>query len=198
MVEIVPYVRFGSVIFGEKSNELDASVDLPAGFLVRCDAAGAVDAVVTNSTEGLVLDGYGHLGLSFAEASRAFGGAGSIARPRGLCDFRDGLTFELKSGQAEQARDYIFTVCARGSIRLLRWRMYDLAMKMADGEAKCRELDEWVDHNEWGIALETLVSMAEESPARLSTTDYGLVRRIGQRMGMDGEFFAWLSQVEGR
>lgn len=76
--------------------------------------------------------------------------------------------------------------------------MYDLAMKMADGEAKCRELDEWVDHNEWGIALETLVSMAEESPAHLSAADYGLVRRIGRRMGMDGEFFAWLSQVEGR
>ena len=198
MVEIVPYVRFGSVIFGEKSYELDVNMDLPAGFLVRCDAVGAVAAVVTNSTEGLVLDGYGPLGLSFAEASRAFGGAGSIVRPRGLCDFRDGLTFELKSGQAEQARDYIFTVCARGSIRLLRWRMYDLAMKMADGEAKCRELDEWVDHNEWGIALETLVSMAEESPARLSAADYGLVRRIGRRMGMDGEFFAWLSQVEGR
>lgn len=198
VVEIVPYVRFGSVIFGEKSYELDVNMDLPAGFLVRCDAVGAVDAVVTNSTEGLVLDGYGPLGLSFAEASRAFGGAGSIVRPRGLCDFRDGLTFELKSGQAEQARDYIFTVCARGSIRLLRWRMYDLAMKMADGEAKCRELDEWVDHNEWGIALETLVSMAEESPARLSAADYGLVRRIGRRMGMDGEFFAWLSQVEGR
>lgn len=108
------------------------------------------------------------------------------------------MTFELKSGQAEQARDYIFTVCARGSIRLLRWRIYDLAMKMADGEAKCRELDEWVDHDEWAIALETLVSMAEESPARLSAADYGLVRRIGRRMGMDGEFFAWLSQVEGR
>ena len=84
MVEIVPYVRFGSVIFGEKSYELDVNMDLPAGFLVRCDAVGAVDAVVTNSTEGLVLDGYGPLGLSFAEASRAFGGAGSIVRPRGL------------------------------------------------------------------------------------------------------------------
>ena len=198
MVEIVPYVRFGPIVFGEESYELDANADLPEGFLVRCDAAGAVDAVVTNGTEGLVLDGFGPLGLSFAEASWAFGGAGSIVRPRGLCDFGDGLTFELKSGQAEQARDYIFTVCARESIRLLRWRMYDLAMKMADGEAKCRELDEWVDHDEWAIALETLVSMAEESPARLSAADYGLVRRIGRRMGMDGEFFAWLSQVEGR
>lgn len=198
MIRIVAYTSFGPIVFGEELCELDANADLPEGFLVRCDVAGAVDAVVTNSTEGLVLDGFGPLGLSFVEASRAFGGAGSIVRPRGLCDFRDGLTFELKSGQAEQARDYIFTVCAQGSIRLLRWRMYDLAMKMADGEAKCRELDEWVDHDEWAIALETLVSMAEESPACLSAADYGLVRRIGWRMGMDGEFFAWLSQVEGR
>ena len=146
MVEIVPYVRFGPIVFGEESYELDANADLPEGFLVRCDAAGAVDAVVTNGTEGLVLDGFGPLGLSFAEASWAFGGAGSIVRPRGLCDFGDGLTFELKSGQAEQARDYIFTVCARESIRLLRWRMYDLAMKMADGET---DVSKEVVYTDW-------------------------------------------------
>ena len=62
MVEIVPYVRFGPIVFGEESYELDANADLLEGFLVRRDAAGAVDAVVTNSTEGLVLDGYGPLG----------------------------------------------------------------------------------------------------------------------------------------
>ncbi len=44
--------------------------------------------------------------------------------------------------------------------------------------------------------LKALVPMAEESSARLSAADYGLVRRIGRRVGMDGEFFAWLSQVE--
>ena len=44
--------------------------------------------------------------------------------------------------------------------------------------------------------LKALAPMAEETSARLSAADYGLVRRIGRRMGMDGEFFAWLSQVE--
>ena len=44
--------------------------------------------------------------------------------------------------------------------------------------------------------LKALVPTAEESSARLSAADYGLVRRIGRRVGMDGEFFAWLSQVE--
>ena len=33
VVEIVPYVRFGSIIFGETSYELDASEALPAGIL---------------------------------------------------------------------------------------------------------------------------------------------------------------------
>ena len=38
--------------------------------------------------------------------------------------------------------------------------------------------------------------MAEESSARLSAADYGLVRPIGRRVGKDGEFFAWLTPGE--
>lgn len=148
--ELVPYVSVGPIKFGSSAREVRKAMGALPDYVYGerpLERYGNTSVYYdwdpphvvairngTTGTEGFLLRGFGPLGMSFAEACQAFGGAGAIVRPRGICNFEYGVTFELKSGQTAQARDYIFTACGPESLWLSKWR--NVRDRDEDGERR--------------------------------------------------------------
>lgn len=50
-------------------------------------------------------------------------------------------------------------------------------------------IDEYLEHNEWGIAFEVLCSAIEYDRIDISHYDYIQIKEIGECMGMDKELW---------
>lgn len=159
-----------------------------------------VAAVGTVCAFSWVVDGLGRLDAPFCELAAVVRRRDPdiLVRPRSLCSFDLGLTFELHGGESVRSKGYIATACARKSLWLERWRLYGVAKRLGEGESGLKELDEWTDADEWEIALETVASMAETASMPIGDADGELLRCLGLMMGMDREFFAWLDDIVER
>ena len=156
-----------------------------------------LSAVGTCYSYLLDVEGVGKLGFPFECVAGRFSGSGRdcLVRPRSVCSFDTGLTFELHSQDECSSRGYIVRVCAPWSPQLLRWRIYDMVARAGGGEEEMAELDGWTDNDEWAIALETAVAIIEEKRAPVSGHDARLLRRLGRSMRMEPGFSPWLEEV---
>lgn len=159
----------------------------------------SLSAVGTCCSHLLDVEGTGKLGLPFECVAGRFSGSGRdcLVRPRSICSFDTGLTFELHSQDERSSRGYIVRVCAPWSLQLLRWRIYDVVARAGGGEEEMAELDGWTDNDEWAIALETAVAIIEERHAPVSGHDARLLYRLGRSMRMEPGFYPWLEDVVG-
>lgn len=157
----------------------------------------SLSAVGTCCSYLLDAEGVGKLGFPFECVAGRFSGFGRdcLVRPRSVCSFDTGLTFELHSQDERSSRDYIVRVCAPWSPQLLRWRIYDVVARVGGREEEMAELDGWTDHDEWAIALETAVAIIEERHAPVSGHDARLLRRLGRMMCFEDDFYPWLEEV---
>lgn len=207
-IRVVPFKSVGLLEFGMSLGRAErAERDTLGSLRGQCFPAlwasysreGSLAAVGTCNSFLLDVEGWGRLVMSFERVAERFSSPGRdcLVRPRSVCSFDAGLTFELHSGDNPSTCGYIATVCSADSLQLLRWRIYGVVAHSGGSDREMAEPDDWTNNDEWSIALETAVSMLEERRASVSEGDVALMRRLGLMMGMDAEFFAWLDEVPG-
>ncbi len=208
-IRVVPFRSVGLMEFGMDEGQAKAA----EGRMLGCSpfpktplwmefpwGEDSLSAVGTCRSYMLDVEGVGKLGFPFERVAERFSGSSRdcLVRPRSVCSFDTGLTFELHFQDDRSSRGYIVRVCAPWSPQLLRWRIYDVIARAGGGEKEMAELDGWTDNDEWAIALETAVAIMEERRAPVSEHDARLLHRLGRSMRMEPGFYPWLEEVAGK
>lgn len=60
------------------------------------------------------------------------------------------------------------------------------------GKKDRENIDEYLDHNEWGLAFEVLCAVIQESNIKISQENYEIINMIGNQMELDHKLWSAL------
>ena len=60
------------------------------------------------------------------------------------------------------------------------------------GKKDRENIDEYLDHNEWGLAIEVLCAVIQESNIKISQENYEIINMIGNQMELDHKLWSAL------
>ena len=75
------------------------------------------------------------------------------------------------------------------------YEILQIAKKIQLLNEDVKEIDEYLQYNEWGIAFEILCSSIEQNNMVISNEQYQIISQLGERMEMDEELWAGLKRI---
>lgn len=65
------------------------------------------------------------------------------------------------------------------------------------GKKDRENIDEYLDHNEWGLAFEVLCAAIQENNIKISQENYEIINMIGNQMELDHKLWSALESLMG-
>lgn len=76
-------------------------------------------------------------------------------------------------------------------------KITEISHELNIGEKDKEDIEEYLEHNEWGLAFEVLCAAIQESNIKISQENYEIINMIGNQMELDHKLWSALESLMG-